>query len=323
MTKTSRRPTRFCEICAKPGELADRYGWRSTLCRSCAWLMEMVEACERLRGVVRRYPELRDASAPDAARRHLQHLGEAAMHQSRKTRARFSGVDWKGLRKLRPVFAADEVTAAGILAFVREQVPAIEGALRPALCVKRQPRHPTTSRRGAVLAELVGGEAEDADLHSRVELSTSRKLPGLPGWAEVRGREADVVLDGLTHDEAAVAVAALRISRRVAKPLRHVPQKSSRPAQLSPRHRAALACAESIARMIDGTFADASSAASVRVRVSLGDRGVVELRERRASFCALGVTFDEAKLILECLVFMREYRRKKRKRDMRKHGGRC
>ncbi|MGD0837033.1 MAG: hypothetical protein ABSB49_10375 [Polyangia bacterium] len=319
-SKVHRQPTR-CEICAKPGKLADRYGWRATLCQPCAWLMEMVEASKLLRGVVRRSPRLRQSYAPDAARRHLQHLGQAAKYQSAKMRARFSNIDWKGLDRLRPVCAAGEMTVAGILAFIRKQVPVIEDALQPVLCVKRQPRHPITSRRGAALAKLVGGLAKNVDLHSRVELSTSRKLPGLPGWVEVRGHEADIILDRLTHDEAGVAVATLLISRRAAKPPRHVPQRSSRPVRLSPRHRAALAYAENMARMIDGTVVDTSSATDVRIEVSLGNsrklrglRGVVELCDRRAALCALGVTFGEAKAILECLVFMREYRRKKRRR---------
>jgi hypothetical protein len=187
---------------------------------------------------------------------------------------------------------------------------------------KPRRRHPIAGRRGAILAKLVGGVAENVGLRSHVELSGSRKLPTLPGWVDVRGPTADVILTCLTYDEGGIAVATLLVSRGAERPLRRIPRRPPRPVRecASPLHQPALRYAERLARIIGGKAMDLSSRVNARIIVDLGDSrklrgldGALEVRDRRVSFCVWDLPFDEARAILECLVFMREHRRKKRK----------
>jgi uncharacterized protein with HEPN domain len=67
---------------------------------------------------------------PDAARHHVQHLGEAASYQSPERRKRLPGVSWKRLDTFRPVSAVMTMSAAELLAFIRDEVPALAEALR-------------------------------------------------------------------------------------------------------------------------------------------------------------------------------------------------
>jgi len=188
---------------------------------------------------------------------------------------------------------------------------------------KARRRHPMAGRNGTALASLVGGVAKDVGSRSKVMLATSSKLAGLSGWVDVYGPTANVILDRLTFSEAVAALGTLLVSRKAARPPRHVPGRAPRPARecASPLHPVAIGHAESLARMIGVEAVDLSSTVEPRIYVCLansrmlrGVDGAIEVRGRAITVCVWDVAFKEAQRIIECLVFMREYRRKKRRR---------
>jgi uncharacterized protein with HEPN domain len=128
------KSARVCEVCGAPGTLKARLrGWWSVRCESCHWLEDMAEACRLLADLVggSDLPAFAsDRVRPDAARRHLQHLGEAAGHQSKERRALLPAIKWRRLDTFRPVAAVGSLSAAKLWAFIRDEVPALEEALR-------------------------------------------------------------------------------------------------------------------------------------------------------------------------------------------------
>lgn len=123
-----------CEVCGEPGKHEARLrGWWSVRCEPCAWLDDMEEACRLLADCAEGLDLAAFATAenrPDAARHHVQHLGEAASYQSPERRKRLPGVSWKRLDTFRPVSAVMTMSAAELLAFIRDEVPALAEALR-------------------------------------------------------------------------------------------------------------------------------------------------------------------------------------------------
>lgn len=82
---------RTCEVCGEPGVYKTRGHHIGALCASCEWLDEIEEACRLLLDCAEGLdlPAFAaDENRPDAARRHLQHLGEAASYQPPAVRAR-------------------------------------------------------------------------------------------------------------------------------------------------------------------------------------------------------------------------------------------
>jgi uncharacterized protein with HEPN domain len=71
-----------------------------------------------------------DENRPDAARRHVRHIGEAASYQSQERRARLRGINWTRLDAFRPVPAVMAMNADDLYAFIREEVPALAEALQ-------------------------------------------------------------------------------------------------------------------------------------------------------------------------------------------------
>lgn len=125
---------RTCEVCGEPGVHRARGHHVGSLCVPCEWLDEMEEACSRLAACAEAVDlasfTADDGSRLDAGRRHLQHLGEAASHQSPERRARLPGVDWTRLDLLRPLEAVRGMGAADVWGFIRDEVPALAKALR-------------------------------------------------------------------------------------------------------------------------------------------------------------------------------------------------
>ena len=125
---------RVCEVCGAPGTLKARLrGWWSVRCEPCHWLEDMAEACHFLADLVGGLDLPAFASdkvRPDAARRHIQHLGEAASHQPKERRERLPAIKWRRLDTLRPMPVAGDMTAAKLWAFIRDEVPILEKALR-------------------------------------------------------------------------------------------------------------------------------------------------------------------------------------------------
>jgi len=125
---------RTCEICGKPGTLAERVRrWLSVRCKSCEWLDEIEEACRRLLDCVEGLdlPAFAaDEKRPDAARRHIQHLGEAASYQPPAVRARLPKINWSRLDSVRPVAVVRGMSAAEIWNFIRDEVPALTEVLQ-------------------------------------------------------------------------------------------------------------------------------------------------------------------------------------------------
>ncbi len=127
---------RTCEVCGEPGAYKNRDHHIGPLCEPCDWLDDIVEACRCLAC----YPSKMDfaafvahATRLDACKRHVQHLGEAASHQSPERRARLPGIDWRRLdsfRAMTGVSGAPAMTAVEVWTFILEQVPVLVEALR-------------------------------------------------------------------------------------------------------------------------------------------------------------------------------------------------
>ena len=127
---------RTCESCGSPGTYKNRGHRASVLCEPCEWLDDVEEACRCLvdcaEGVD--LPGFSERRTPlDAARRHIQHIGEAASHQSPERRARLSGIDWTRLdlfRAMTGVSGAPAMSAVEVWNFILEEVPALAEALQ-------------------------------------------------------------------------------------------------------------------------------------------------------------------------------------------------
>jgi uncharacterized protein with HEPN domain len=124
---------RTCEVCGAPGAYKKRDHHVSPLCEPCEWIEEIVEACRRLAC----YPAKMDfaafaahATRLDACKRHVQHLGEAASHQSPARRARLPGINWQRLDAFRPVSVVASMSAVEVWGFIRDEVPALAEALQ-------------------------------------------------------------------------------------------------------------------------------------------------------------------------------------------------
>ena len=126
-----------CEVCGELGTHKKRGHHVSVICVPCEWLDEIVEACLRLRECVQ------DVTLPvfaadlvhlEAARRHVQHLGEAASHQSPERRAKFPGIEWDRLDSFRPIYGSDGrlniLSPEQIWNLVRDDVPVLEEILQ-------------------------------------------------------------------------------------------------------------------------------------------------------------------------------------------------
>ena len=124
---------RTCEVCGVPGVYKARGHHIGSLCASCEWLDETEEACRRLLDCTEGLdlPAFAaDENRPDAARRHIQHLGEAASYQPPAVRARLPKINWRRLDSVRPVAVVMGMSAAEIWNFIRDEVTALEEALQ-------------------------------------------------------------------------------------------------------------------------------------------------------------------------------------------------
>ena len=123
-----------CEVCGEPGKHEARLrGWWSVRCEPCTWLDDMEEACRLLADCAEGLDLAAFATAenrPDAAKHHVQHLGEAASYQSPERRARLPGIAWERLDTFRPQSAVMAMSAAELFAFIRDEVPALAEALQ-------------------------------------------------------------------------------------------------------------------------------------------------------------------------------------------------
>ena len=123
-----------CEVCGEPGKHEARLrGWWSVRCEPCAWLDDMEEACRLLADCAEGLDLAAFATAenrPDAARHHIQRLGEAASYQPPAVRARLPKIKWMRLDSVRPVAVVTGMGAAEIWNFIRDEVPALAEAIQ-------------------------------------------------------------------------------------------------------------------------------------------------------------------------------------------------
>jgi uncharacterized protein with HEPN domain len=130
LRRACRESKRICEICGAPGAYKKRGHQVSVFCKPCEWLDEIEEACRRLVDCAEGWTSPRSPRGIrlDAARRHVQHVGEAARHQSPERRESLPAVDWERLDVLRR--GAPTMAAAEIYRFIRDEVPALVKALQ-------------------------------------------------------------------------------------------------------------------------------------------------------------------------------------------------
>jgi uncharacterized protein with HEPN domain len=123
-----------CEVCGEPGTHEARLrGWWNVRCEPCAFLEDMEEACRHLTNCAEGLdlPEFSAAeNRPDAAKLHLQYLGEAASHQSQERRARLPGINWKRLDAFRDTSVVMAMTATEVYRFIQDEVKALAEALQ-------------------------------------------------------------------------------------------------------------------------------------------------------------------------------------------------
>jgi uncharacterized protein with HEPN domain len=121
------------EVCGEPGVYKARGHHIGALCTSSEWLDETEEACRRLLDCAEGLdlPAFAaDENRPDAARRYIQRLGEAASHQPPDVRARLPKINWSRLDSVRPVAVVMGMSATEIWNFIRDEVPALAEALQ-------------------------------------------------------------------------------------------------------------------------------------------------------------------------------------------------
>jgi uncharacterized protein with HEPN domain len=130
LRRACRESKRSCEICGAPGAYKKRGHRVSVLSKPCEWLDEIEEACRRLVDCAEGWTSPRSPRGIrlDTARRHIQHIGEAASHQSPERRESLPAIDWERLDVLRR--GAPTMTAAEIYQFIRDEVPALAKAFR-------------------------------------------------------------------------------------------------------------------------------------------------------------------------------------------------
>lgn len=128
----SKESKRTCEICGVRGRHIERGKWWSVRCKPCEWLDVMEEACRLLVECSKGWTTPRSPRGIrlDAARRHIQHIGEAASLQSKERRARLPAIPWKRLDAFRAVPVVLAMSAAKVYGFIRDEVPALAKALR-------------------------------------------------------------------------------------------------------------------------------------------------------------------------------------------------
>jgi uncharacterized protein with HEPN domain len=134
--RACRDSKRTCEICGAPGAYKKRGRHVGVLCKPCEWLDEIEEACRRLIDCAEGIdlPGFAAHRTPlEAAKRHIQHIGEAASHQSTERRTWLPGIDWKRLdtfRVMTGVSGAPAMRAVEIWTFILEEVPTLVKALQ-------------------------------------------------------------------------------------------------------------------------------------------------------------------------------------------------
>jgi hypothetical protein len=120
-----------CEICGGSGTIAARLrGWISVRCEPCEALDVAEDTCRKIADRARDLQADNSEFCLEAVRLHFHRLGAAAERQPAERRARLLGVDWGMLDGFRDYRALNRMTAADLLAFVRDKVPTIEEALR-------------------------------------------------------------------------------------------------------------------------------------------------------------------------------------------------
>jgi hypothetical protein len=94
---------RTCEVCGEPGTNEMRAHAVTVRCEPCYWLDDIVEACIRIVeciGAMDLAAFFASRMYLDATKRHIQHIGEASMNQSPRSRARFPSIDWESLDRV-------------------------------------------------------------------------------------------------------------------------------------------------------------------------------------------------------------------------------
>jgi uncharacterized protein with HEPN domain len=137
LRKACKESRRICEVCGVMGVYEERGDERlGVLCEPCNWLNDMEMACQFLTDIGKRWISATRARREillEAGRRHVQHLGQAASHQSPRRRAKFPAIDWKRLDGFQPIYVNDRLNQFGpkeLRKYIRDEVPLIKEALR-------------------------------------------------------------------------------------------------------------------------------------------------------------------------------------------------
>jgi uncharacterized protein with HEPN domain len=136
LRKARSESRRTCEICGVRGVYKERGDRVGALCEPCNWLNDMEMACQFLKDIAKKWnsaTRTRREILLEAGRRHVQHLGEAASHQSPRRRAKFSTIDWKRLDGFRPIYVDNRPNQFGpkeLRKYIRDEVPLIKETLR-------------------------------------------------------------------------------------------------------------------------------------------------------------------------------------------------
>jgi len=126
----------ICEVCGVRGVYEERGERIGVLCEPCNWINDIEIACRRLTEIGKKWTSATRAQREillDAGRRHVQHLGEAASHQSPRRRAKLPGIDWKRLDGFRPIYVNNRLNQFGpkeLRKYIRDEVPLIKETLR-------------------------------------------------------------------------------------------------------------------------------------------------------------------------------------------------
>ena len=124
---------RTCMVCGEHGTCEKRGLWVTVLCEPCVQLFEMSETCrsiaERLEGL-----DLAAFSAnkfaQDTIKMELLCIAHAAACQPPAARAKFPGIDWQGLERLKEAKAINDMPVEEMWRFVSEEAPKLGRKLR-------------------------------------------------------------------------------------------------------------------------------------------------------------------------------------------------
>ena len=136
LRKACRESRRICEVCGVMGVYEERGERLGVLCEPCNWLNDMEMACQFLTDIGKQWTAATRARREillEAGRRHVQHLGQAASHQSPRRRAKFPAIDWKRLDGFQPIYVDNRLNQFGpkeLRKFIRDEVPLIKKALQ-------------------------------------------------------------------------------------------------------------------------------------------------------------------------------------------------